>query len=72
MDVGKTGCLDFGDLSVGSSKALPLKLVNRTHATVPIRLVISAVSEISHKLGFVKNVFKLWFVVRDLTENFIS
>ncbi len=30
----------------GSTKALPLKLVNRTHATVPIRLVISAVSEI--------------------------
>lgn len=46
MDVGKTGCLDFGDLAGGSVKSLPLKMVNRTRATVPIRLVISAVSEL--------------------------
>ena len=45
VDVGKSGCLDFGDLSGGSAKSLHLKLLNRTHATVPIRLVISAVSE---------------------------
>ncbi|XP_071251718.1 centrosomal protein of 192 kDa isoform X1 [Salvelinus alpinus] len=42
VDVGKCGSLDFGDLAGGSAKALPLKLLNRTHATVPIRLVISA------------------------------
>ncbi|KAI1894105.1 hypothetical protein AGOR_G00112400 [Albula goreensis] len=42
VDVGTTGCLDFGDLSVGSARALPLKLINKTRATVPIRLVISA------------------------------
>lgn len=57
MDVGKTGSLDFGDLAVGSSKALPLKLVNRTHATVPIRLVVSAVSEILRT--WFCNLFKL-------------
>eukprot|EP00063_Salmo_salar_P062552 XP_014037387.1 PREDICTED: centrosomal protein of 192 kDa-like isoform X2 [Salmo salar] len=42
VDVGKCGVLDFGDLAGGCAKALPLKLLNRTHATVPIRLVISA------------------------------
>ncbi|XP_044216252.1 centrosomal protein of 192 kDa isoform X2 [Thunnus albacares] len=42
VEVSKSGCLDFGDLSIGSAKSLPLKLLNRTHATVPIRLVISA------------------------------
>ncbi|XP_049586562.1 centrosomal protein of 192 kDa isoform X4 [Syngnathus scovelli] len=42
VDVGKSGCLDFGDLPAGSSKSLLLKLVNMTRATVPIRLVISA------------------------------
>ncbi|XP_068998191.1 centrosomal protein of 192 kDa isoform X2 [Embiotoca jacksoni] len=42
IDVNKSGCLDFGDLSEGSAKSLPLKLLNRTRATVPIRLVISA------------------------------
>lgn len=41
-------CLDFGDLSGGSIKSLPLKMVNRTRATVPIRLVISAVSKLSY------------------------
>ncbi|XP_007949874.2 centrosomal protein of 192 kDa [Orycteropus afer afer] len=34
--------LDFGDLAYGGWKALPLKLINRTHATVPVRLVINA------------------------------
>ncbi|XP_067093402.1 centrosomal protein of 192 kDa isoform X1 [Osmerus mordax] len=42
IDVGKSGSLDFGDLAGGSAKALPLKLFNRTHATLPLRLVISA------------------------------
>uniref|UniRef100_A0A4W5QI42 Uncharacterized protein n=1 Tax=Hucho hucho TaxID=62062 RepID=A0A4W5QI42_9TELE len=45
VDVGKCGSLDFGDLAGGSAKALPLKLLNRTHSTVPIRLVISAVRQ---------------------------
>ncbi|XP_043543637.1 centrosomal protein of 192 kDa isoform X1 [Chiloscyllium plagiosum] len=39
---GKNRSLDFGDLVPGSDKVLSLKLINRTHATVPIRLVISA------------------------------
>ncbi|XP_038162172.1 centrosomal protein of 192 kDa isoform X1 [Cyprinodon tularosa] len=42
IDAGKSGCLDFGDLPGGSAKSLPLRLLNRTHATVPVRLVISA------------------------------
>ncbi|XP_040900614.1 centrosomal protein of 192 kDa isoform X2 [Toxotes jaculatrix] len=42
VEVSKSGFLDFGDLPGGSVKSLPLKLFNRTHATVPIRLVISA------------------------------
>ncbi|XP_023283662.1 centrosomal protein of 192 kDa-like, partial [Seriola lalandi dorsalis] len=42
VEASKSGYLDFGDLPGGSAKALPLKLLNRTHATVPIRLVISA------------------------------
>ncbi|XP_074538794.1 centrosomal protein of 192 kDa isoform X2 [Halichoeres trimaculatus] len=42
VEVGKPDCLDFGDLPGGSAKSLPLKLYNRTRATVPIRLVISA------------------------------
>ncbi|KAM9798612.1 centrosomal protein of 192 kDa [Neosynchiropus ocellatus] len=41
VEVSKLG-LDFGDLPGGSAKILPLKIINRTHATVPIRLVISA------------------------------
>ncbi|XP_009290389.2 centrosomal protein of 192 kDa isoform X3 [Danio rerio] len=55
VDVGKTGCLDFGDLVEGSTKALPLKLVNRTHATVPIRLVISANASAWHCFGLSKS-----------------
>lgn len=42
IEVGKAGCLDFGDLPVGGAKSLALTLLNRTHATVPIRLVLSA------------------------------
>uniref|UniRef100_A0AAV2MAT6 Centrosomal protein of 192 kDa n=1 Tax=Knipowitschia caucasica TaxID=637954 RepID=A0AAV2MAT6_KNICA len=42
VELGKVACLDFGDLPVGGAKALALKLLNRTHATVPIRLVLSA------------------------------
>ncbi|XP_043116240.1 centrosomal protein of 192 kDa isoform X2 [Puntigrus tetrazona] len=55
INVGKTGCLDFGDMPGGSTKALPLKLVNRTHATVPIRLVISANASAWHCFGFSKS-----------------
>ncbi|KAK7157334.1 hypothetical protein R3I93_008726 [Phoxinus phoxinus] len=55
VDVGKTGCLEFGDLSGGSTKTLPLKVVNRTHATVPIRLVISANASAWHCFGFSKS-----------------
>ncbi|XP_016423165.1 centrosomal protein of 192 kDa-like [Sinocyclocheilus rhinocerous] len=55
VDVGKTGCLDFGDLPGGSTKALPLKLVNGSHATVPIRLVISANASAWHCFGFSKS-----------------
>ncbi|XP_069392693.1 centrosomal protein of 192 kDa isoform X2 [Paralichthys olivaceus] len=42
LEVEETKYLDFGDLPGGSAKSLPLKLVNKTHARVPIRLVISA------------------------------
>ncbi|XP_056332070.1 centrosomal protein of 192 kDa [Danio aesculapii] len=55
VDVGKTDCLDFGDLVEGSTKALPLKLVNRTHATVPVRLVISANASAWHCFGLSKS-----------------
>ncbi|XP_052474858.1 centrosomal protein of 192 kDa isoform X3 [Carassius gibelio] len=55
VDVGKSGCLDFGDLPGGSTKALPLKVVNGCHATVPIRLVISANASAWHCFGFSKS-----------------
>ncbi|XP_062987365.1 centrosomal protein of 192 kDa [Elgaria multicarinata webbii] len=42
VESGNTNTLDFGDLPSGSSKALPLKLTNKTRARVPIRLVIQA------------------------------
>ncbi|KAM8966922.1 centrosomal protein of 192 kDa [Pelodytes ibericus] len=42
VDTGKVDGLDFGDLTTGSWKALPLKIINRTHAMVPVRLIISA------------------------------
>ncbi|XP_041101088.1 centrosomal protein of 192 kDa isoform X2 [Polyodon spathula] len=55
VDVGNSGCLEFGDLTSGSVKALPLKLLNRTHATVPIRLVISANATAWRCFTFCKN-----------------
>ncbi|XP_030637553.1 centrosomal protein of 192 kDa [Chanos chanos] len=55
VDVGKSGCLNFGDLAGGSAKALPLKLVNRTRATVPIRLVISSNASAWHCFSFSKS-----------------
>ncbi|XP_063651979.1 centrosomal protein of 192 kDa isoform X18 [Pan troglodytes] len=42
VETEKKDILDFGDLTYGGWKALPLKLINRTHATVPIRLIINA------------------------------
>lgn len=42
VQASESGCLDFGDLPGGGAKSLPLNLLNRTHATVPIRLVINA------------------------------
>ncbi|KFZ62270.1 Centrosomal protein of 192 kDa, partial [Antrostomus carolinensis] len=42
VETGKKDYLDFGDLTSGSWKALPLKLINKTHAFVPIRLIINA------------------------------
>ncbi|XP_064006338.1 centrosomal protein of 192 kDa isoform X2 [Pogoniulus pusillus] len=42
VETGQKGILDFGDLTFGSWKALPLKLVNKTHAFVPLRLIINA------------------------------
>ncbi|KAM6141630.1 centrosomal protein of 192 kDa [Phoenicopterus ruber ruber] len=42
VETGKRDYLDFGDLTSGSWKALPLKLTNKTHAFVPIRLIINA------------------------------
>ncbi|KAM5219037.1 centrosomal protein of 192 kDa isoform 2-T2 [Hipposideros larvatus] len=42
VETEKNDVLDFGDLTYGGWKALPLKLINKTHATVPIRLIINA------------------------------
>ncbi|XP_043922204.1 uncharacterized protein LOC122797744 [Protopterus annectens] len=42
VDSEQKACLNFGELSYGSRKMLPLKLLNRTCAVVPIRLVIRA------------------------------
>ncbi|XP_032038549.1 centrosomal protein of 192 kDa isoform X1 [Aythya fuligula] len=42
VETGEQDYLDFGDLTSGSWKALPLKLTNKTHAFVPIRLIINA------------------------------
>ncbi|XP_065609671.1 centrosomal protein of 192 kDa [Cyrtonyx montezumae] len=42
VETGNQDYLDFGDLTSGSWKALPLKIVNKTHAFVPIRLIINA------------------------------
>lgn len=59
VEVSKSGCLDFGDLPGGSAKSLPLKLLNRTRATVPIRLVISAVSQNSTFPHILTTVYKV-------------
>ncbi|XP_060056607.1 centrosomal protein of 192 kDa isoform X3 [Erinaceus europaeus] len=42
VETEKDDVLDFGDLTYGGWKALPLKLRNKTHAVVPIRLIINA------------------------------
>ncbi|MBZ3869256.1 Centrosomal protein of 192 kDa [Sciurus carolinensis] len=42
VETEKKGVLDFGDLIYGGWKSLPLKLINRTHAIVPVRLIINA------------------------------
>ncbi|XP_010080899.1 PREDICTED: centrosomal protein of 192 kDa, partial [Pterocles gutturalis] len=42
VETGKGDYMDFGDLTSGSWKALPLKLINKTNAFVPIRLIINA------------------------------
>ncbi|XP_021120952.1 centrosomal protein of 192 kDa isoform X4 [Heterocephalus glaber] len=42
VETERKGVLDFGDLTYGGWKALPLKLINRSHASVPLRLSISA------------------------------
>ncbi|XP_036100843.1 centrosomal protein of 192 kDa isoform X6 [Molossus molossus] len=42
VETEKKDVLDFGDLTYGGWKALPLKLINKTHAIVPIRLTINA------------------------------
>ncbi|CAL8286898.1 unnamed protein product [Merluccius merluccius] len=55
IEAGESGSLDFGDVSEGVSKSLPLSLLNRTHATVPIRLVISANASAWRCFTFSKN-----------------
>ncbi|XP_054237576.1 centrosomal protein of 192 kDa [Indicator indicator] len=45
VQAGQGGILDFGDLTFGTWKALPLEVVNKTHAFVPLRLVINADAE---------------------------
>ncbi|XP_031802528.1 centrosomal protein of 192 kDa isoform X1 [Sarcophilus harrisii] len=42
VEPGKADILDFGDLTYGSWKVLPLKLINKTHAVIPVRLIINA------------------------------
>ncbi|KAM6148391.1 centrosomal protein of 192 kDa [Erethizon dorsatum] len=42
VETERKGVLDFGDLTYGGWKALPLKLINRSHASVPLRLVVNA------------------------------
>ncbi|KAM8784129.1 centrosomal protein of 192 kDa [Rhynchonycteris naso] len=42
VETEKKDALDFGDVIYGGWKALPLKLINKTHAIVPIRLTINA------------------------------
>ncbi|CAN9514042.1 unnamed protein product [Ophioblennius macclurei] len=54
VEAGDSGCLDFGDLPGGGIRSLPLKLLNRTHATVPIRLVINATASAWRCFSFSK------------------
>ncbi|KAM6217479.1 centrosomal protein of 192 kDa [Rhynchocyon petersi] len=54
VETGKKDVLDFGDLIYGGYKALPLKLINRTHSAVPIRLVINANLSAWHCFTFSK------------------
>ncbi|XP_006876648.1 PREDICTED: centrosomal protein of 192 kDa-like [Chrysochloris asiatica] len=54
VETEKKDLLDFGDLTYGSWKALPLKMINRTHATVPVRLVINANAIAWHCFTFSK------------------
>lgn len=54
VETEKKDVLDFGDLTYGGWKALPLKLVNKTHATVPIRLTINANAIAWHCFTFSK------------------
>ncbi|XP_013368299.1 PREDICTED: centrosomal protein of 192 kDa isoform X3 [Chinchilla lanigera] len=42
VETERKGVLDFGDVTYGGWKALPVKLINRSHASVPLRLVINA------------------------------
>ncbi|XP_073926486.1 centrosomal protein of 192 kDa isoform X6 [Castor canadensis] len=42
VETEKKSILDFGDLTYGGWKALPLKVINRTHAPVPLRMIINA------------------------------
>ncbi|XP_056377488.1 centrosomal protein of 192 kDa isoform X2 [Hyla sarda] len=55
VDTGKADCLDFGDLPSGTWKTLPIKLINKTRATVPIRLIISANATAWRCFTFSKN-----------------
>ncbi|XP_032149342.1 centrosomal protein of 192 kDa isoform X6 [Sapajus apella] len=54
VETEKKNVLDFGDLTYGGWKSLPLKLINRTHATVPIRLIINANAIAWHCFTFSK------------------
>ncbi|CAN0165393.1 unnamed protein product [Lampetra planeri] len=42
VEAGSGQGVEFGDVQWGTARVLPVRLTNRTHATVPVRLVISA------------------------------
>ncbi|XP_068003756.1 centrosomal protein of 192 kDa isoform X2 [Melanerpes formicivorus] len=54
VHAGPGGILDFGDLAFGSRKALPLQVVNKTHAFVPLRFIINGDAEASSCFTFSK------------------
>ncbi|XP_054020395.1 centrosomal protein of 192 kDa [Dryobates pubescens] len=54
VHAGPGGILDFGDLTFGSWKALPLQVVNKTHAFVPLRFIINGDAEASSCFTFSK------------------